>query len=307
MSPDARQSGLGSTASDAGLPARAMALGLFINLLWGGNLVAVKLGFTAIPPLWSAFFRFALGVGCLALWALFRRIRLWPFATEWRPLLELSGIFSLQVAIMNWGINLIPAGPGAVLQSTNPIFAALLAHFFIPGDQLTVRRMSGQMLAIAGVALTLLHQNPTAGSPAPLLGGVLLLGSGALLGGRQVFSKTILQRIETTKVVFWQMVFSLPLFALSGALFESLDLSRLTWPAAAAMAYQGIVIAGLGFMISASLIRLYRPSLVTSFNFTTPLFAVLLSVVVLGEPLTAWLIAGLVTVALGVAVITTGE
>jgi drug/metabolite transporter (DMT)-like permease len=294
-------------ASDAGLPMRAVALGLFINLLWGGNLVAVKLGFTAIPPLWSAFFRFALGAGCLTLWALVRRIRLWPFATEWRPLLELSGVFSLQVAIMNWGINLIPAGPGAVLQSTNPIFAALMAHYFIPGDQLTVRRMLGQMLAIAGVALTLLHQNPSAGSPEPLLGGALLLGSGALLGSRQVFSKTILQRIETTKVVFWQMVFSLPVFAVSGAIFESLDLSRLTWPAAAAMGYQGIVIAGLGFMISASLIRKYRPSLVTSFNFTTPLFAVALSVILLGEPLTLWLVTGLVTVALGLIVITTGE
>jgi drug/metabolite transporter (DMT)-like permease len=73
------------------------------------------------------------------------------------------------------------------------------------------------------------------------------------------------------------------------------------------MAYQGIVIAGLGFMISASLIRRYRPSLVTSFNFTTPLFAVVLSVVLLGEPLSAWLIGGLVTVALGLVVITTGE
>ena len=307
MSPETRESGIGPMVSDAGLPIGAVALGLFINLLWGGNLVAVKLGFTAIPPLWSAFFRFALGVSCLAVWALLRRIRLWPFATEWRPLLELSCVFSFQVAIMNWGVSFTAAGPAAVLQSTNPIFAALLAHFFIPGDQLTLRRILGQMLAIAGVALTLLHQNPSVGSPAPLLGGVLLLGSGALLGGRQVFSKTILQRIETTKVVFWQMVFSLPLFAASGAVLESLDLSRLTWTAAAAIGYQGIVIAGLGFMISASLIRQYRPSLVTSFNFTTPLFAVLLSVVLLGEPLTVWLVTGLVTVALGLIVITTGE
>jgi drug/metabolite transporter (DMT)-like permease len=42
-------------------PWRVLALGLFINLLWGGNFSAVKLGLQAVPPLWSAFFRFLLG------------------------------------------------------------------------------------------------------------------------------------------------------------------------------------------------------------------------------------------------------
>jgi drug/metabolite transporter (DMT)-like permease len=288
-------------------PWRVIALGLFINLLWGGNLSAVKLGLQAVPPLWSAFFRFLLGSTCLMLWAAWRGISLRPFPAEWRALAVLSALFTVQIAAMNYGTNLTAAGVATVLHSTNPLFASLFAHFFLPDDRLTGRRLLGQALALGGVSLILLHRPVSADAPAPLLGNLIVLASGAMLGGRLVFSKALLQRIETTKVVFWQMVFSLPSFALAGLAFERLDPARLRWAPLAAIAYQGILIAGLAFMISASLLRRYRPSLVTSFNFTAPLFGVLVSVILLGESLSPWLLAGLGTVALGLLVITTAE
>lgn len=288
-------------------PWPVIVLALTLNLFWGGNLTAVKLGLTAVPPLWSAFGRFALGALSLLAWAGLRGISLRPRPGEWRGLAVLGLILTVQISVMNLGTNLTAASTATILQSTNPLFAALFAHFFIAGDPLTPRRSLGQLIAFAGVVLILFQGDPEGLAGSTLGGNLLVLLSGSMLGGRIVFSKRLLQRIETTKVVFWQMIFALPLFALAGGFWETLDLSRLTWSAAGAIAYQGIVIAGLGFMISATLLRRYRPSVLTSFNFAAPVFGVWMSALLLGEPISLWLLAGLATVAAGLLVITTSE
>lgn len=289
-------------------PARVIALALFMNLLWGGNLPAVKLGLQAVPPLWSGFFRFALGCTALACWAALRGHSLRPRREDWPDFLALGALFTTQIVVMNYGTSFTAASVATVLQSTNPVFASLLAHFLIANDRLSAQRAAGQVLAFGGVCV-MVFSRPGSGAdaPAPLLGNLLVLASGAMLGSRLVFSTRILQRVETTKMVFWQMALSMPVFLAGGLLFETLDPTQFQPAPLLAIAYQGLAIAGLGFMISASLLRRYRPSLITSFNFTAPIFGVLISRTVLGEVPSPWLLAGLATVAAGLFVITTSR
>ena len=305
--PQAPPIGQSAGISSGGTPWRVAALALFANLLWGANLPAVKLGLQSVPPLWSAFFRFLIAAGVLWLWAAWRGIPLRPARGEWPWLVALSAVFTTQIAVMNIGTSLTAASLATVLQASNPLFAALFAHFLVSGDRLSGRRVLGQIVAFCGVSVILVLRPVTANAPAPIVGNLLVLCSGALLGGRLVFAQTILQRVETTKVVFWQAALALPVFAAAGWTLETLDPARLRWGPAAAILYQGVIIAGLAFMISASLLRRYRPSVVTSFNFTAPLFGVLVSVVLLGETLSPWLLAGLATVALGLFVIAGAE
>lgn len=286
-------------------PLQVVLLALVIQMLWGGNLVAVKLGLTAVPPMWSAFWRFTAGTCTLLPWIWWRGVPLWPRASEWPGLLVLSGLFTVQIASMNWGTHLTTAGLATILISTNPLFASLFAHVFVPGDRVSPRRSAGLVLAFAGVCAIFVSQAAGRAAEAPLWGNLLMLTSGALLGGRLVFSQRLLQRIETTRLIFWQGLLALPVFAGSALLLESVRWERLAWQPVAAIAYQGMVIAGLGFMVTATLLRRYRPSVVTSFNFTQPVFGVLLSIVLLGEPFSWSLLAGLIAVALGLLIITT--
>ena len=65
------------------IPARAVLAAVLINLLWGGNPVALKLALEAFPPFWSGLLRFVLGSACVAAWARYARIPLRPTREEW--------------------------------------------------------------------------------------------------------------------------------------------------------------------------------------------------------------------------------
>ena len=56
--------------------------------------------------------------------------------------------------------------------------------------------------------------------------------------------------------------------------------------------FQGVVIAGFGFVVAITLPKYYNPSLVTSIGFVTPVSGVLLAMWLLGDPLTWQLIVG---------------
>ena len=164
------------------IPLRAVLAALAIHTLWGGNPVAVKLGLQAFPPLWSGLLRFALGSACIAAWALVARISLRPAPGEWPALLGIGVLFTLQIALMNFGFNGTAAVNGAVLISSNPLFGMLFAHLLIPGDRLRPRRALGALVAFAGVALVLARGAP------PGVGGHgdwIVLASACLLGLRR--------------------------------------------------------------------------------------------------------------------------
>jgi drug/metabolite transporter (DMT)-like permease len=95
------------------------------------------------------------------------------------------------------------------------------------------------------------------------------------------------------------MILSLPCFAVGGWLTESVRWEQLGWYPLAAIAYQGIVVAGFNFMGMAYLLKRYNTSVVAGFIFLSPLFGVLLSKVLLSEALTTQLLVGMGAVGLG--------
>ncbi len=284
-------------------PWRALVLAITINILWGASVPAVKIGLLAVPPLWSAFWRFVLGVVCIAGWARINGIDLRPAAAERRGLALLGALFTLQVGSMYVGIRLTTGAMASVVLSTNPMFATLYSHLFIPGDRLSPARAAGLAIAFLGICLIFLRDLGTLFGQSTTWGNLICLGSAALLGGRLVFTSWLLQRIETTRVLVWQMLFSLPCFAIAGYLTESVRWENLGWYPLAAIAYQGIVVAGFNFMGLAYLLRRYNPSVVVGFNFLSPVFGVLLSALLLAESITWQVLAGLLAVGLGLLLV----
>ena len=96
----------------------------------------------------------------------------------------------------------------------------------------------------------------------------------------------------------------LPLFAAVWASEETLALENLSWRPVVGILYQGLVVAGVGFMVNSWLMKRHSPTMVASFNFVSPVAGVALSVWLLDEALRVELLAGLVLVAAGLALIT---
>ena len=138
------------------LPLQAVLVSIVMHSLWGGNPVAVKFGLLVFPPMWSAFIRFVIGIVCIAAWAAFRGVPMWPKKGEWRLLMLLGVLFVIQMGTLNIGFNLTKGSIAAILISTNPLFAAFAAHFIIVGDRLSFRKAVGLIIAFGGVAIVLL-------------------------------------------------------------------------------------------------------------------------------------------------------
>ena len=75
----------------------------------------------------------------------------------------------------------------------------------------------------------------------------------------------------------------------------------------AAVLYQGLVVAAFCFVTWTNLLRRYSASKMTAFHFTTPIFGVLLSRLILGENILPGLAAGVALVAIGIYVVSRPE
>jgi drug/metabolite transporter (DMT)-like permease len=285
------------------IPLKAVLISVLIHTLWGGNPIAGKFGLVVFPPFASAFIRFVIGVIVVGLWARYAKMRIWPEPHEWRPLIIIGLMFTLQIGLMNIGIDNTTGIIAAVLISTNPLFAALFAHYLIAGDQLTMNRIIGLLVAFAGVCLTMINPTDLTATDWFTLGIGASVASAMLLGLRLVLSANALKQIEPGRVAIWQMLISLPIYAVASWQFETIRWQLFNWPAVWGLLYQGVVVAGLGFVVSLWLMQRYQPGIMMSFNFVSPVAGVLLAGWLLGEAITSNVLYGVALVAIGLYLI----
>lgn len=288
------------TAPARDLNLRGAALALLLSALWGGNPVAIKIGLLDAGPFALGWMRFVLGGLSILAWAW------WTGALkgftierhEWRPLAILGALFTVQIGLMNLGTHLTSASHSAVLLNAYAVHTVVLAHFQLPGDRLTPRKLGGALIAYAGIVI--LFSRQLGGGGTSLLGDALVSISAALLGERTVYLARAVQKIDPTKLLLAQAVIgSAGLAGLSLWLEGGLPY-RWTTSLALAMGYQGVVVAGFNFIANLWLLKRYRPSALAGFWLTSPIFGVLLSALFVGDPLTGALLLASVFVAIGI-------
>ena len=277
---------------------------LLLAALWGGNFVLLKIALTTIPPIWIAFWRMLLGTAVVTAWGWSHGTRLTPVTGERGPLATLGFMFAVQIALLNIGVDFTSPAYGVILLTSHPIFANVISHFFVPGDRLSRRRATGLLIAFAGICLVFFGQPTARLAEHPVAGNLIVTLSAVLLAARIVYTKQLVQRVEPVLAVVWQMLVSLPAFLLVAALTEPLLKQPFNREAAAALFYQGIVIAGFSEVVWISLLRRHSPGVLSTFGFAVPVFGVILSALAFAEPITLRLLAGMAAVAAGVLIVT---
>ena len=284
---------------------KAVLLLLLLACFWGGNAVAMKIALQEMPlPFILAGLRFALGALVIGLWGILNRIDLKLRRGEVSSLLILSLIFTAQMCTFNLGAKFTRAGRVSLFINTNPFFVAILAHFFIRNDKLNIRKVLGLILAFCGIYV--IFRDKIGFNSLRVVGDSLVLVSGFLLGVLTVYTKKLVQRINAYKLLLWEMIFGLaPFFGLSLALERSSP-HTISLNLILAIIHQGAVVAGFCFVAWTLLLKRYSASKLSAFLFTTPLFGVGLSSLILQEPITAYLIVGAILVAGGIYVVNKG-
>lgn len=273
---------------------------LLLATLWGGNNVSLKASLGHGEPMQVGWMRFVLGGAVTLAYMLARRESLSVARHEIRPLLALGALFSVQLIIMNVGQDLTSAGHGVALNSTLPIWTATLARFFIPSDRLTLWKASALLLSYAGVLVVVLGDTGVGHEGVTILGDVLSLIAAGLLGLRVILLSNFAQNVSEGKLMLGQLVIGTVLLFAGSYAFENPAYTTDTgfWMA---LAYQGIVIAGFGFLGNAWLVKRYLPSSITFFYFAQPIAGVVLAWLILGEDPGRGLILGVALLCAGAA------
>ena len=281
---------------------QASGLAVFATILWGGNSVSIKMGLAGIPPVALAAVRFLLGGIVVLVWTRAIGVPLRLSRTEKRPLFWLALIFVTQILSLNIGTFFTLASRSTIFINFYPFFTALFAHLFLTGDRLSGTKVLGMGLSFSGVIL-IFSDSLLVGQWDTLAGDLLVLMSAVLLGARQVYVKHLTQDIHPGRLLLWQAGISVPFFILCSLLLENTAGINATPSVLLTVAYQGFVVAGLCFILMTTLLRRYRASRLGAFGFITPPIGVLLSALLLGEPITPVLLASMALVGVGIAVV----
>jgi drug/metabolite transporter (DMT)-like permease len=146
-------------------------------LIWGTTWGAIRVGLRGIPPFTGVALRFGLASLILLAAAWGSGIPLGRARRE-RRLWVINALFTFSASygIVYWCEQYVPSGLTAILFSIFPLFVALLAHFFLPGERLGGMALAGILLGCAGTALIFSEDLEHLGGPkTALASGVMLL------------------------------------------------------------------------------------------------------------------------------------
>ena len=269
-------------------------------LLLAFNQVVVKVTNDGFQPVFLAGLRSLGAIFCIGLWIWWRGI---PFRFERGTRLAgliIGIVFAVEFILLFTALDLTTVSRASVIFYSMPVWLALLAHFILPGDRITPPKAIGLAVALAGVAVALLTREGGDGS---LWGDLSALGAAITWAVIAILAKASpLARVRPEIQLFWQVSVSAPILLLAslwfGPLIRELEIIHL-----AGLMFQIVVVVSAGFIFWLWLLSIYPASGVGSFSFLSPVFAVGLGWLLLGERIGPELILALVLVAVGILLI----
>ena len=274
-----------------------MAIVVTLCFLWGMGQVSIKVANRGVSPIFQAALRSVVATLLVALWA---RVRALPLVHRDRTFLHglvIGLLFGTEFVFIYFGLSYTTASHAVLFLYTAPFFVALGAHWLLPNEPLTGRKLAGLILAFAGVIATLWD---SLGRPTRLqiAGDLMSMTGGLLWAATSLYLKRVVRSSMTpSQMLFYQLGVSAVQLSAMAVLLEPQWIRDIGPLVIASLAYQGIIVAFASYLVWFWLIQVYPVSNLSALTFFTPIFGVLLGSLLLHEPLTAKLLsgAGLVT------------
>jgi drug/metabolite transporter (DMT)-like permease len=279
----------------------AASFTMFICMLFGANAVAIKISLEGLGVFTSAGIRFGVASITIVLWAKITGRSLKIKKEQIIQLFVISFVFTIQLSCFYLGLSKSNASRGTLLANVQPFFTLFLAHFFIPGDQITKRKILGILMGFAGVAFVFLEKKGVTSDFNT--GDLMILTAAFLWACNAVYTKRIISAFQPFQMALFPMFFSVPLFFLGGMLWDHHMIASLNAKVIGAMVYQSWVTASFAFVVWMSLLQKYGAVALHSFIFIMPVTGVLLGGLILGEPITVNILIALVLIVAGILII----
>jgi drug/metabolite transporter (DMT)-like permease len=276
---------------------------VFVATLWAGSYVWVKIGLRSIPPLTLMAGRIVIASLFLLVVLRIKGLALPSGFANWRRY-AIQGVLStvLPFTLVAWGQQWVDAGPAAILNSVSPVFAFLITWGLTRHEPATALKLAGVVLGLAGVAVVI--------GPASLggLGGsvgpkaAIVLSS--LCYALGAINSRHFRNDDPVLTAACAMLGASALILPFALVVERPWTASPTRDGILAMLTLGIVSTGLGYIFYFRLVRVLGSIGVSSQSYLRAPIGVILAAMLLGEPVTWPMLAGMALVVLGVAAMT---
>ncbi len=284
-----------------------------VYLVWGSTYLAIRVVVDTAPPLLAMGARFLAAGLLLAAFLLVRRGRSALRVTR----RQLGGAALVGVLLLlcgNGGVAVaeqtVPSGIAALLVAATPLWLVVLRR--LARDRIARLTLVGTLVGFVGIAVLVLPGGLTSpdGTPVRAWGLVVVVVAAACWALGSFLSSRIPMPGDAFVATTWEMLAGGVGLLLSGSVsgeLADLDLGAVSGAAWAWLAYLVLVGSLVAFSAYVWLLAHAPISLTATYAYVNPVVAVLLGALVLGEPITAAVVAGGAVVVLGVGLVVTSE
>jgi drug/metabolite transporter (DMT)-like permease len=292
--------------ADSRRPAPSPLAWLFLVLLgltWGASFLGVALALEGFGPLAIAASRIAIAAAILTGLAFATGAGLPPAGTPrgrriWLHCVGM-GLFSnaLPFALLAWAQQRVSSGFAGISMAVVPLLVLPLAHVFVPGERMTLRKVVGFAVGFAGVVVLIGPLDDAGGTGVARLACVAASCSYAI--------GAIITRLAPPGPY---LGFGAGGLIVAAALILPPALILEGWPdappaaAVAGVLYLGIFPTALATMMLVYVIQSAGPSFLSLVNYQVPVWAVILGLAFLGEELPPQFLGALALILAGLAI-----
>jgi drug/metabolite transporter (DMT)-like permease len=270
--------------------------------IWGGSFIFMRVAAPAFGTAWTAEVRLLIAGLVLAAWLRFVGGEV-QWRRHWKAYAAIAVVnLALPSLLYAFAMRHIPASIGAMINSTSPIFGALLAAAFL-GERFTGRMAAGCAAGLAGVALVV-RPGSVGDSPMFLVAAGACLLACLLYGYNGVVMRRYAAGVPSRSIaVAGQLAAALMLLPLAAVsppetMPGALEIGNLL----------GLALLGnaLGFVLYFRLINDVGATRALTVTYLMPVFSLFWAMLFLGESLPPAALAGGVLILAGTVLVTRG-
>lgn len=291
---------------------RDIGLLLVLGAMWGSSFLFIKVALDEVAP--------GFIVSCRLFFAVVTLVAVLPLlargtdngnagilvqaARLWRPLVVLGVLnAALPYFAIIWGTQFMPSGTAAILNSTVPLFTAVLAGLlpFVTDERLGLSGIAGILLGILGVAVLAggFGGGFSGTTSEALVGaGAVMIGSLSYAAGG-LFARRTMKGVPVSVSAVGQNVAAFLLILPLAAFAAPEGMPGL--PVVLSMVGLGAIGTGFSLLIYFKLIANVGATRTSTVTYLVPIWALFYGALLLGEDITARSILGLALILAGVA------
>ncbi len=292
---------MSSNPLDSQIPARHYATLLFLAVLWSSSFLVIKIAVVTIPPLTLTAARLFVAMAFLWVILIVKGEKLPVSGRAWM-MCGLVGFFGnvLPFSLISWGEEVVTSGLTAVLMAMMPLSTVVLAHFFTEGDRLSPQRLFGIAIGFLGVVI-LVGPSVLAGLGDDAVRQIAIAAAGVSYGLTTVIARNmppsnVLGRSVVIMLIGFLQLLPFALWFERPWTLEPSDQALLF------AVHLGILPTAVASLVYLRLIAQRGAGFMAYINYLIPIMGVVWGAAILGEEITAQVLAALAAILMGLFV-----